>query len=75
MRRNNDTQFELDRTVRVTRNAIGQVRRLNAAVVVNQKTVTDAKGKTTSQPLSPDEIQKLDSLVKEGDKVRVSEGS
>ena len=65
LRRNNDTQFELDRTVRVTRNAIGQIRRLNAAVVVNQKTVTDKNGKTSSQPLSDAEIQKLDSLVKE----------
>jgi len=79
MRRNADMQYELDRTVRVTRNAIGQVRRLNAAVVVNQKTVTDKNGKTTSQPLSDTELQKLDSLVKEalgfsqdrGDSVKV----
>lgn len=78
-RRVNGTEFEVDRTVRVTRNAIGQVRRLNAAVVVNQKTVTDAKGKTTSQPLSDAELQKLDGLVKEalgfsqdrGDSVKV----
>jgi len=65
MRRVNGTEFEVDRTVRVTRNAIGQVRRLNAAVVINQKTVTDPKGKTTSQPLSEEELQKLDGLVKE----------
>ncbi len=79
MRRVNGTEFEVDRTVRVTRNAIGQVRRLNAAVVVNQKSVTDAKGKTTSQPLSADELQRLDGLVKEalgfsqerGDSVKV----
>jgi flagellar M-ring protein FliF len=79
VRRVNGTEFEVDRTVRVTRNAIGQVRRLNAAVVVNQKTVTDAKGKTTSQPLSAEELQKLDGLVKEalgfsqdrGDSVKV----
>ena len=37
-----------DRTVRVTRNATGLVRHLNAAVVVNQKVNTDAKGKITS---------------------------
>ncbi|SEL45921.1 flagellar M-ring protein FliF [Roseateles sp. YR242] len=79
VRRVNGTEFEVDRTVRVTRNAIGQVRRLNAAVVVNQKTVTDPKGKTTSQPLSEEELQKLDGLVKEalgfsqdrGDSVKV----
>jgi flagellar M-ring protein FliF len=37
---------------RVTRNATGTVRRLNAAVVVNHRTSTDAKGKTTSTPLT-----------------------
>lgn len=79
MRRSNGTEYEVDRTVRVTRNATGQVRRLNAAVVVNQRTVTDPKGKTSSQPLSADELQRLDTLVKEalgfsqdrGDSVKV----
>jgi flagellar M-ring protein FliF len=73
------TNYEVDRTVRVTRNATGLVRHLNAAVVVNQKINTDAKGKTTSTPLSQDEMDKLTALVQEaigfdqtrGDSVKV----
>jgi flagellar M-ring protein FliF len=65
--------------VRVTRNATGNVRRLNAAVVVNNTSKTDAKGKTTSVALTPEEIDKLTSLVSEtigfnkdrGDSVKV----
>ena len=78
-RRDNVTNYEVDKTVRVTRNATGNVKRLNAAVVVNNRSVTDAKGKTTTQPLTPDEVEKLTALVKEsigfsaerGDSVKV----
>jgi flagellar M-ring protein FliF len=64
-RRDNVVNYELDKTVRVTRNASGTVKRLNAAVVVNHRVTTDAKGKTTSTPLSSDEVEKLTSLVHE----------
>lgn len=64
-RRDNVVNYEVDKTVRVTRNATGQVKRLNAAVVVNHRVVTDAKGKTTSTPLSADEVEKLTALVQE----------
>ena len=77
--RNATTNYELDKTVRVTRAATGNVRRLNAAVVVNHRVATDAKGKTTSTPLTPEEIEKLTALVQEsigfkqdrGDSVKV----
>jgi flagellar M-ring protein FliF len=65
-RRDSVTNFEVDKTVRVTRNATGTVRRLNAAVVVNHRTTTDAKGKPATQPIAPEEIEKLTALVKEG---------
>jgi len=78
-RRDATTNYEVDKTVRVTRNATGNVKRLNAAVVVNNRSVTDAKGKTTSVPLTSDEIEKLNALVREsigfnqerGDSVKV----
>jgi len=78
-RRDATTNYEVDKTVRVTRNATGSVKRLNAAVVVNHRTSTDAKGKTTTVPLSSDEIDKITSLVREsigfkqerGDSVKV----
>lgn len=64
-RRDNVTNYEVDKTVRVTRQATGTVKRINAAVVVNHRVVTDARGKTTSTPLSNDEIEKLTALVHE----------
>jgi flagellar M-ring protein FliF len=59
------TNYEVDKTVRVTRNATGNVKRLNAAVVVNHRTSTAANGKTSSTPLTNDEVEKLTSLVQE----------
>jgi flagellar M-ring protein FliF len=60
------TRFEVDKTVTVTRNAVGTVRRLSAAVVVNHRSSTDAKGKTTTAPLSEKEIEQLTALVQQG---------
>jgi flagellar M-ring protein FliF len=73
------TNYEVDKTVQMKRNAVGTVKRLNAAVVVNHRSNTDAKGKTTTAPLSAEELEKLTSLVQEavgfskerGDSVKV----
>ncbi|MDQ6681160.1 MAG: flagellar basal body M-ring protein FliF, partial [Pseudomonadota bacterium] len=78
-RREAVTNYEVDKTVRVTRSATGNVKRLNAAVVVNNRSVTDAKGKTTQVALGAEEIEKLAALVREsigfnkerGDSVKV----
>jgi len=78
-RREAVTNYEVDKTVRVTRNASGTVKRVNAAVVVNHGQTVDAKGKKTAVPLTSDEIDKLTALVKEsigfkqdrGDSVKV----
>jgi len=78
-RRDAVTNYEVDKTVRVTRNATGVVKRLNAAVVVNHRSVTDSKGRTTQVALTSDEMDKLTALVQEsigyskerGDSVKV----
>ncbi len=78
-RRDQVTNFEVDKTVRVTRNATGVVRRVNAAVVLNHRSGTDAKGKPITVPMSAEEIEKLTALVQEsvgfnkerGDSVKV----
>jgi flagellar M-ring protein FliF len=78
-RREATTNYEVDKTVRVIRNATGLVKRLNVAVVVNHRSTTDAKGKTTTQPLTQDELDKITALVQEamgfnkdrGDSVKV----
>ncbi|MFO1336651.1 MAG: flagellar basal-body MS-ring/collar protein FliF [Burkholderiaceae bacterium] len=78
-RREATTNYEVDKTVQMKRNAVGVVKRLNAAVVVNHRSHTDAKGKTTTTPLTQEELDKLTALVQEavgfnkdrGDSVRV----
>ncbi len=64
-RREAVTNYEVDKTVRVTRSATGSIKRLNAAVVLNHRTITDAKGKTTTQPIPAEELEKLTALVRE----------
>ncbi len=64
-RREAVTNYEVDKTVRVTRNATGNIKRLNAAVVLNHRTTTDAKGKSNTQPISQEELDKLTALVRE----------
>ena len=78
-RREAVTNYEVDKTVRVTRNASGTIKRLNAAVVINNRSTTDAKGKTTTQAIPQEELDKLTALVQEtigfdqqrGDSVKV----
>ena len=65
-RREAETRYEVDKKVSVTRNASGVVKRLNAAVVVNHRAITDAKGKTTASALSAEEMDKLTALVQQG---------
>lgn len=57
--------YEVDKTVRVVRGGTGVVKRISAAVVVNHQTVTDSKGKTTTTPLTDQQIEKMTALVRE----------
>lgn len=78
-RREAVTNYEVDKTVRVTRNSTGNIKRINAAVVINHRTTTDAKGKTSTQAIPQEELDKLTALVQEtigfdqqrGDSVKV----
>jgi flagellar M-ring protein FliF len=63
-KRDASTSFELDRTVRVVRQASGTVKRVSAAVVVNHRK-TVAGGKPSLSPLKEDELAQLAALVRE----------
>lgn len=65
-RRESTSSFEIDRTQRTTRQATGTIKRLSAAVVVNHRVSTDARGRTTSTPLTQEELDKLTALVEQG---------
>jgi flagellar M-ring protein FliF len=63
-RKESAVNYEVDKSIRHTKVAQGRLKRLSVAVVVNNKTVTDPKGKTTQQALSDIEKQQITDLVK-----------
>ncbi|MCX9157934.1 flagellar basal-body MS-ring/collar protein FliF [Niveibacterium sp. 24ML] len=63
--RNSTTNYELDKTVQHTKRALGQVRRLSVAVVVNHKSERDPKGNVKTVPLTEAEMKQVNDLVRE----------
>lgn len=63
--KNATINYEVDRTVRHTRQAIGAIRRLSAAVVVNHRKDVDKTGKPVSVPLSDVQIKQINDLARE----------
>lgn len=61
-RKDSTINYEVDKTIRHTKQSVGVVKRLSAAVVVNHRREA---GKTTSKPLSDIEIKQINELVKE----------
>jgi flagellar M-ring protein FliF len=75
--------FEIDRTLSHVKQPTGTVRRLSVAVVLDDKSVTGADGKVTTQPLAAEDVARYTQLVKEaigfdeqrGDRVQVVNAS
>ena len=63
--KNTTTNFEVDKTVRYEQQAMGGIKRLNVAVVVNNIPVVDAEGKTTYRPLTDAEKQQINDLARQ----------
>jgi flagellar M-ring protein FliF len=57
--------YEVDKTVKVVKGATGIVKRINAAVVLNNQSVTDESGNVTSVPLTEAQLEKMTALVRE----------
>jgi len=65
-RRDSITNYELDKTVRHTKSASGQIKRLTAAVVVNHRMKAGENGAAaTATPLTEDELKNVNALVRE----------
>ena len=64
-RRDATMNYEVDKTVRVTRAASGNVKRLTAAVVVNHRRVVDPEGKVSMAALEEKDVEQIQSLVRE----------
>lgn len=67
LRKDQTVQYELDRTVRHTRQPVGTLKRLSVAVIVNhRKGATAGKdGKPVTTPLSEEEMKQITALAKE----------
>ncbi|MCB4366815.1 flagellar M-ring protein FliF [Hydrogenophaga taeniospiralis] len=64
-RRESVINYEVDKTVKVVREASGTVRRLSAAVVINHRSATDKNGKEVSTPIPPEQLEQMTALVRE----------
>ncbi len=61
--KNMTTNYEVDKTVRYVQQAMGGIKRLNVAVVVNNMQVVDKKGKVTYRPLTEAEKKQINDLA------------
>lgn len=57
--------YEIDRTVAYTRQPAGRLKRVSVAVLVDNVQVTGKDGKVTETPLTPDQINRITTLVKD----------
>ncbi|MEO5343028.1 MAG: flagellar M-ring protein FliF [Gammaproteobacteria bacterium SHHR-1] len=77
--KNTTRNYEVDKTISHTQNAVGRLRRLSVAVVVDDRVITGPDGAPMAQERSAEEIQRITQLVREavgfdaqrGDSVRV----
>jgi flagellar M-ring protein FliF len=59
------TNYEVDKTVRYETRGMGGLRRMTVAVVVNYKRIVDKDGKVTIKAYTPEEMAKINDLVKQ----------
>lgn len=73
-RREATRNFELDTTISHTQSATGDVRRLTVSVAVDHKTINKEDGTTERVALTPEELTRIDRLLRGGLGFDVSRG-
>lgn len=63
--KNSTINYEIDKTIRHTKQGMGNIRRLSAAVVVNHRKEIDKNGKPLSKPIPDAEMKQINELVRE----------
>ena len=63
--KNATINYEVDKTIRHTKQGMGDIRRLSAAIVVNHRKDVDKNGQPVSKPLPEAEMKQLNELVRE----------
>jgi flagellar M-ring protein FliF len=64
-RKDSTVNYEVDKTIRHTRQELGRIKRLSVAVVVNHRKQTSKAGKVSFTPLAEAEITQITNLVRE----------
>ena len=64
-KRESTTNYEVDKTVKVTRGNNWAIKRLSAAVVVNYQALAEEKGGASPKPLTPEQFEQMTGLVRE----------
>ncbi len=62
--KNSVVNYEVDKKIRHVKKPSGEIIKLSAAVVINNKTEKDKKGKEVTKEITDVEIKKIESLVK-----------
>ena len=62
---NSTRNYEIDRTIAYTRQPAGRLQRISVAVLVDNVQVTGKDGKTSEVPLTPEQINRITTLVKD----------
>ena len=65
VQKDSTVNYEVDKTIRYTQQAMGGVKRLSVAVVINYKSETDKNGKVTTRALTDVEKNQLTDLIRE----------
>ncbi len=63
--KNATVNFEVDKTVRYTKQSIGNIRRLSAAMVINHRKEVGKDGQPVNKPLPEAELKQINELVRE----------
>jgi len=65
-KRESVTNYEVDKTTQVTRNAVGAIKRVNAAVVINYTNAAGEDGKPAQAvAFKPEQLEQMTALVRE----------
>jgi flagellar M-ring protein FliF len=63
--KNATVNFEVDKTIRHTKQAMGDIRRLSAAIVINHRKEMDKNGQPVIKPIPEAEMKQINELVRE----------
>jgi flagellar M-ring protein FliF len=65
LRQDDVVNYEVDRSIEHIQHRLGRVERLTAAVIINYREITNEEGEQQQVPLSNEEIQQIERLVRQ----------